>query len=201
LIFITFSSICDSKNGIISSATVPIIFIKVPTVILERNGFDSLNTNGVRTNGSVPLNVDILVCTANPYKLKVAENLKASLTELGFGVTITERETQEEFELALSEGLFGLYIGETVLPNNYRIDSFFVKDGATAYGVREEYYSQYEEYKNGTQNVNTFVEGFETEVPFIPLFYRKNVISVSDGVSGIDINEPYVSISDWKLEK
>ncbi len=169
--------------------------------ILERNGFDSFNDSGVRTNGSVPLNVNILVCTANPYKLVVAENLKASLVELGFGVTITQKATQEEFELALSEGLFGLYIGETSLPYNYNIDSFFKKDGATAYGVREEYYAEYEEYKNGTQGVTSFVEGFETEVPFIPLFYRKNVISVSDDVSGVDTVEPYVSISDWKLEK
>lgn len=169
--------------------------------ILERNGFDSFNDKGVRTNGVTSLNVNILVCTSNVYKLTVAQRVKAALEELGFGVTITEKATQEELELALSEGFFNLYIGETSLPDNYRIDSFFTKDGATAYGVQESFFTEYDGYKSGAVSTMDFVEGFETEVPFIPLFYRKNIISVSDGITGVDNNHPYVSISDWKSEK
>lgn len=168
--------------------------------ILERNGYASFNDDGVRTNGVSSLKTSILVCTENPYKLTVAQEVKASLEELGFGVTITEKDTVEEFLQALSEGFFGLYIGETVMPQSYNMDAFFTEDGAAAYGIKEELFAEYTSFTEGSLNTMGFVERFETEVPFIPLFYRKAIISVSDDISGVDANNPYSSISDWVLQ-
>ncbi len=169
--------------------------------ILERNGYNKFNDDGVRTNGSSSLRVTILVCTENEYKLAVAEAVKKSLEDLGFGVTITEKENLESFKLALAEGHFSLYIGETNLSYDYNLDEFFSDSGALSYGIDEAFFTEYVNYKNGTETTMNFVESFETEVPFIPLFYRKAVVSVNPNITGIDENSFYSSVSEWKLSK
>lgn len=169
--------------------------------LLERNGYTKLNADGVRTNGSSSLRVNILVCTANQYKLSVAEALKSSLQVLGFGVTITEKKTAEDFKAALKEGHFTLYIGETELPLNYDLTEFFSSDGELSYGIDSEFFKEYQAYKSGEGSTMTFVESFETEVPFIPLFYRRAIVSVNPNIIGFESGEDYASVTDWKVIK
>lgn len=169
--------------------------------IMERNGYYKLNQEGIRTNGNSALRVNILVCTENEYKLAVAEAVKKSLEDLGFGVTITEKATLEEFKLALSQGHFGLYIGEACLSYDYNLGEFFSSGGELSYGIDDTFFTEYESYKNGIDSTMTFVESFETEVPFIPLFYRKAVISVNPNITGVDEISTYYSVSDWKSSK
>ncbi len=167
--------------------------------ILERNGYTKLNSEGVRTNGSSSLKLSILVCAENQYKVTVAESLKTSLEELGFGVTITEKKTTEEYLNALKEGHYGLYIGETVLTSNCDLSEFFTKDGKLNYGIDEEFFNEFSLYRSGTDSTMTFVESFLTEVPFIPLYYRKTVVSVNPNLSGVTPgNDCYSDICNWK---
>lgn len=168
--------------------------------ILERNGYDKVNDKGYRTNGSNALSVSILVCSQNQYKLHVAEALKKSLTELGFNAYITEKKTTEDFKKALEEGHYGLYIGETVLTDNCNMSEFFTKGGDLSYGVEEEFFSEYSDYRSGKLSTTEFAESLSTNVPIISLFYRKAVISVNPNVTGIDeAGEVYASVCDWKV--
>ncbi len=168
--------------------------------VLERHGYDQINSDGVRTNGSAALRVDILVCTQNPYKLTVAENFKAQLEKLGFGVKIRKYEKTEDFVLALEEGHYSFYIGETKLTNNCDLSGFFSKEGKLNYGINEEMYEIYSMYKNGESNTKVFVENFSSRIPFLPLFYRKAVVAVNPNISGVgDSNSLYSSVSDWKM--
>ncbi len=170
--------------------------------ILERHGYDSFNGDGVRTNGSATLRVDILVCTENPYKLIVAKNFKSQLEKLGFGVKIRDYKKSEDFIAALDEGHYSFYIGETKLTNNCDLSEFFSDDGKLNYGINEEMYDIYSIYKNGETNTNVFVENFSARIPFLPLFYRKAVVSVNPNISGLgDSNSLYSSVSDWKMPK
>lgn len=175
--------------------------IQRAVAIIERNGYDKFNADGIRTNDSSALRVNILVCTQNEYKKGVAEAVKKSLETLGFGVTITEKATLEEFKIALNEGHFGLYIGETCLSDDYNLNEFFTSKGELSYGIDEAFFSGYESYRNGSDSTMTFVESFETEVPFIPLFYRKAIISVNPNITGVDESNTYASVSDWKVNK
>ncbi len=169
--------------------------------ILERHGYDKVNSDGIRTNGRNSLRVNILVCTKNKYKLTVAESVKKSLETLGFGVTITKKSTVAQFKEALKEGHYGLYIGEIELTDNYDLTEFFSKSGAVNYGIDTEFYGEYTEYKKGNLTTTEFLESFSTEVPFIPLFYRKSVVSINPNITGVDENNLYESVCDWKLPK
>lgn len=169
--------------------------------ILERNGYDQVNGDGVRTNGKNTLRVNILVCTQNQYKVTVAQALKKSLEEIGFGVTITQKKTPKEFTEALKTGHFGLYIGETQLAANCDLSEFFSKNGALSYGVDDEFFAEYSAYKSGVDSTTVFVESFSTEVPFIPLFYRKAVVSVNPNITGVkDGYNIYYDVCNWKVD-
>ena len=170
--------------------------------ILERHGYDQVNSEGIRSNGSTSLRVDILVCTENPYKVTVAENFKAQLEKLGFGVKLRKYEKSEEFILALDEGHYSFYVGEARLTNNCDLSEFFSKEGKLNYGIKEETFEIYSMFKNGESNTKVFVENFSANVPFLPLFYRKAVVSINPNITGLGNEENiYSSVSDWKMPK
>ncbi len=170
--------------------------------ILERHGYDQVNSEGVRSNGSTSLRVDILVCTENQYKLTVAENFKTQLEKLGFGVTLRKYEKSEDFLIALNEGHYSFYIGETQLTNNCDLSEFFSKKGKLNYGIKEDIYEIYSMFKRGESNTKVFVENFSANVPFLPLFYRKTVVSVNPNITGVgEGNTIFSSVSDWKMPK
>ena len=170
--------------------------------ILERHGYDSFNGDKIRTNGSAALRVDVLVCTETPYKLTVAENFKAQLEKLGFGVKIREYEKSEDFLAALEEGHYSFYIGEARLTNNCDLSEFFSQDGNLNYGINEEVFEIYSMLRSGETNTKVFVENFSANVPFLPLFYRKAVVSVNPNITGTgEGNSLYSSVSDWKMPK
>lgn len=157
--------------------------------ILEKGGFDKETAEGIRSNGSTSLRVTILVCSDNKYKVDVAEGLKTSLENIGFGVSISERKA-ESFIEALEDGHFDIYIGETVLTDGYDFSGFFSQNGSLNYGIDKEFFSEYDSYKKGETTVSQFLESFYTSVPFISLFYRNAVLSVNPNFENVEISGP-----------
>lgn len=153
--------------------------------ILERNGYDKVNADGVRTNGANSLWVSILVCGENQYKVDAANSLEKSLKRLGFGVTMNVAETAESFKAILDEGYFGIYIGETILSPNSDLSEFFTKSGSLNYGIDEKMFDSYAEYRTETGSLKPFIEEFSTNVPIIPLFYRNAVVAVNPNLTNV----------------
>ena len=103
---------------------------------------------------------------------------------------------------ALEEGHYSFYIGEVQLTDNCNLSEFFSQKGKLNYGINEEMYEIYSQYRNGEVNTKVFVENFSARIPFLPLFYRKAVVSVNPNITGIgDGNSLYSSVSDWKMPK
>lgn len=170
--------------------------------ILEENGYDKFTNDGYRTDGVNTLKLSILVCNENPYKKSVAEALQKSLATLGIKATISIKNKSDYLE-ALEAGYYEIYIGEIELPADGDLTEFFVADGQVNYGIAEKTFVLYNNFKNGDVNMTEFIEGFNLQVPFAPLFYRKTVISVNPDISGITTNEGdvYLSASDWQVNK
>lgn len=170
--------------------------------ILENNGYDKFTSEGYRTDGVNTLKLSILVCNNNPYKKSVAEALQKSLGTLGIKATISVKN-EEDYLKTLEAGHYEIYIGEIELPADYDLSEFFTADGAVNYGIGEKASVLYVDFRNGKKNMTEFVEGFNTTVPFAPLFFRKTVMSVNPAVSGLTANEGdvYLSVCDWKVNK
>jgi len=170
--------------------------------ILENNGYDKFTSEGYRTDGVNTLKLSILVCNNNPYKKSVAEALQKSLGTLGIKATISLKN-KADYLKALEEGHYEIYIGEIELPADYDLTEFFTAEGAVNYGISEKASVLYVNFKEGRSNMTEFVEGFNTTVPFAPLFFRKTVMSVNPNISGITSTEGdvYLSVCDWKVKK
>ncbi len=169
--------------------------------LLEDNGFNKVNGSGVRTNGVSSLNVSILVCTDNQYKVDVAEALKKTLKTLGFGVTV-DKESKKSYLSSLKNGYFDIYIGETVMTDGYDLSEFFTNSGTLNYGISTKFYGTFSDYFKGSLSMQKFIEKFYAEVPFIPLFYRKAVVSVNPNIDGVQSDLMlYKNIDSWKMTK
>jgi peptide/nickel transport system substrate-binding protein len=143
-----------------------------------------------------------LVCNENPYKKSVAEALQKSLATLGIKATISLKN-KTDYIKALEAGYYEIYIGEIELPADGDLTEFFVADGQVNFGIAEKTSVLYNNFKNGDVNMTEFIEGFNLQVPFAPLFYRKTVMSVNPDISGITKSEGdvYLSASDWRVKK
>ena len=171
--------------------------------ILKKNGYTTVNSDGVRINSSGgSLRLSILVCSDNQYKVSTANALKSALETLGFGVTVTEKKKAADFVAALKEGHYSIYIGEIKLGNDYDLSEFFTSSGSVNYGIKKDTYKIYTDYKNGTDSITPFIENFYTEVPFLPLFYRKTVASINPNINGASFEKSdlYASAGDWKMK-
>ncbi len=168
--------------------------------ILEENGYDSFDSEGYRTDGVNTLKLSILVCNNNPYKKGVAEALQKSLATLGIKSTISVKNSKEYLK-ALQDGHYEIYIGEIELPADGDLSEFFTLEGSVNYGIAEKPSVLYNNFKNGTSSMTEFIEGFYTNVPFVPLFYRKSVMSVNPKISGMNLTEGdiYLSVCDWRV--
>lgn len=168
--------------------------------LLEEHGFIKQNADGIKTDGAVSLRLSLLVCSDNPYKVGVAETVKQSLEALGIGVNIQKRNS-EDYVAALEEGYFDMYIGEVSLTADCSLKPFFKKNGSASYGISDAAAESYSDYLNGSTTVSQFVENFYMLAPFVPLFYRKTVVSVNPNITGCAANGNYLyaSVSDWQL--
>ena len=89
-----------------------------------------------------------------------------------------------------------------MLTPNCDLDSFFTEGGSFNYGIPTDMFSIYSSYKNGEIEIAEIIKNFESYVPFIPLFYRKDVVSVNPNISGVgESYKMYSTVSDWKLNK
>lgn len=170
--------------------------------IMANNGYDKVNADGFRTNGSNVLHVSILVCSKNQYKVDVANALEKALEELGISASVSERKTVADFKSALEDEHFGLYIGETQLTDNCDLSEFFTSSGSLNYGIDDGYFTRYSNYRAGKTTTEKFVKAMSVYAPVIPLFYRDAVVFVNPNVSGVDETKPiYSGVCNWKLSE
>lgn len=147
------------------------------------------------------LKIDILVNT-NSNKASVAQLVKQQLEAVGFKVTIN-KEKSTNYQSKVKNRSFNIYIGETKIPNDMNLSSFFTSKGATSYGIdldNSEAAAAYTDYLNGKKEIGKFVLEFSEEMPFIPLLYRQGMICYSKSLHG-DMQgytgNYFSNIEDW----
>ncbi len=143
-----------------------------------------------------------LVCSKNENAKTAAKLVKQQLEAAGFEIKLQAKK-KSEYLSAVRYGNFDLYIGETKLPGDLGLQSFFDEDGETSYGIDledEECAKSYGEYLEGESEIGKFIIDFSQELPFIPLLYRQGMIcyskSLKGDIQGYDGN-CFSNIEDW----
>lgn len=170
--------------------------------IMEENGFSSLNSSGYRKKGGIALTLRVLVSDSNPLKVSLAEALREDMKELGIKINI-DRQPRDKYLETLKSGGFDLYIGEINLCPNLALDSFFIKEGAVSFGISEQCFADYFAFKRSETVIGEYIESFYTEVPFIPVCYRRSVMSYDKAISGVETSfgDPYYSVYFWSVSE
>lgn len=151
--------------------------------------------------GKNALELNILV-SKNQNKLAMATLVKQQLEAVGFKVKITSIEFANYKEYVKAH-FFDIYIGETKIPDDMRLTSFFGKDGATSHGIDQansKATTAYKKYAKGEGELGKFLLEFADEMPFIPVLYRQGMVCYSKSLHG-DIQaytgNYFSNIQDW----
>ena len=146
------------------------------------------------------LKIDILI-NSNPNRLAAARLIKQQLEAVGFKVTIN-KASNKAFKSKVKNRSFDLYIGETKIPADMNLNSFFSKKGETRWGINLSGKSAkaYKGYLSSENEIGSFILSFSQEMPFIPLLYRQGMICYSKSLHG-DMQGYYdnyfSNIQDW----
>lgn len=168
--------------------------------MLEKIGFDKINTYGVRNNGRISLNLDMLVVEDNDFKRMAAQQIAKKLGALNVKVHVTTLP-KADFLNAVELGKFDLYIGEISLTPNMNLDAFFGGSGAAAHGIWNKTAADaYHGFLAGEMVFDAFMEAFNEDLPFIPLCYRRGIVASVKELQGAQqayVGDLFADIEDW----
>lgn len=149
------------------------------------------------------LKIDILT-SSNPCKAAAAQIIKQQLEAVGFKVTVNQ-EKSKAYKNAVKSRSFNIYIGETKIPKDMCLNSFFTSKGGTRYGINLENSKSakaYESYLGSESEIGKFILEFSEEMPFIPLLYRQGMICYTKSLHG-DMqsyaDNYFSNIEDWYI--
>ena len=147
------------------------------------------------------LKLDILV-NNNADRVAAAKLVKQQLETAGFAVTINQENNKGYYE-KLKYRSFDLYMGETRIPGDMSMTSFFTQKGVTNIGIdlaNSNTANAYNEYLSGDGEIGSFVLSFSQEMPFVPLAYRQGMICYSKSLQGDMqgyVDNYFSNIEDW----
>ncbi len=124
--------------------------------------------------GGNPLDLVLLCNEGNSFLRNTASLIASSLAPYNVNITI-QLMNSEDIEKAVKAGNYDLYLGEIKLPSTMDLSQFFTVGGNAAYGIDFQYITsdeEYQKYKSGEISLDSFIETFCTDMPFIPLLYR-----------------------------
>ena len=102
---------------------------------LEKIGYNSLDSNGVRKNAAgQKLSFQLLVNSANRLRAAAAQLIAKQLSEYGFKITVVEK-SYNDYIKALEEGDFQLYLAEVNITPNMDLSELVLEGGSAAFGV------------------------------------------------------------------
>lgn len=119
-----------------------------------------------------PISLTILVNSTNNMKIALAEQIKTQLIGMGISVDINKMPL-DEYNIAVENENFDLYLGEVKIPNDFNLDCFFANDGGADFGIDfSTIQKTYVLFKGGNASLQDFVSAFCAQMPFIPICYR-----------------------------
>ncbi len=130
------------------------------------------------------LTATFVVNSESAPKVKAAKMITKELRKIGIDVDLKILDFNE-YERAIKNESFDLYLGELKLSPNMDLSAFFGNGGNLRFGIDRTSASAkaYFDFAAGTINLATFKEVFSYEKPFIPILYRDGMACFSRELS------------------
>ncbi len=184
-----------------TNVKVPSYSTKKATQLLEKLGYTSTNSSGIRIKNRKAFTLKLLINSDNAYKELIASAVKSALQTVGIEIKIVRAKSISALTSKIKSGDFDLYIGETRLTNNMNISDFF-SSSVLSKGISEKskLSSAYKKYLK-TADITAFSKTFFNEMPFIPLLFRSGIVAYNGNITTEPVCTPtdiYSNIFDWK---
>ncbi len=179
--------------------------------LLIADGWSKAEWGYTRNTGEaiVPLKLEILVNTESAEKVEIANAAARYLSENEV-IAEVKAVPYAEYVNLINTKQFDLFIGEIVMPNGMD-PTFLVGSGGNYFTYSNVYMDTIISNMAKAQNddgikaaYTEFGKLFNDEIPFIPLFFRKESIIFDDEVSG-DIKPTFTNvyggIAQWYMEQ
>lgn len=169
--------------------------------LLDEAGYTSTN-DAVRADSSKKqLSLKIVVNKDNGFKFAAAQSIKEMLEKLKISVTVSAL-SEKDYRSAVASGKYDMYIGEVKLTENMSLSPLLKSGGSVAYGINTSGAAStaYTAFLSGSSDVNTFIEAFNADMPFVPLCYRSGLAIYTRTLkygNANHINDVYSDIDSW----
>ena len=162
--------------------------------------YDKFGVNLVDDEGE-QITLNLIVNSANNMKIAAAEEIKTQLINCGISVEI-QKMPLDEYNIAIENGNFDLYIGEVKIPNDFSLDCFFGSGGAD-FGINSKKLEvAYKNFISGECSLQDFVTTFCDENPFVPIAYKAADACANSSLEAditVSENDIYNGIENWSI--
>lgn len=190
----------------LKGCTAPTLSLKTDSAkeLLEEVGYSKINDSGARYNGDKVMSLTLLVNSENDFRRSMARGIQQALEKINIKVTLKE-VSYSDYSSAVKGESFDMYIGETELSNNFSLARFFSDDGGLKYGISEKSDTAriYEKYLAGKADMQSLIDAFSDDLPFIPLAFRQGITVCSDSIKNEIKTVPgdcFANIDEWTAQ-
>lgn len=164
----------DIKKDIYSSADAHTIFTE-----------HGLTLNGTKRYWNGKLLELTLICNNEDItRVRIANSVADSLRNMGFSVNVV-LYNWNDYKKVIASGEYDIYIAETTVPDNFDIRYMFSdKVVNTQTAASSVFNAALDSFYSGESDASTLFSAFNSEMPFIPLFYNRGALAVNRIVSG-----------------
>lgn len=171
--------------------------------IIEKLGYSSGSKNGIQSASENTLHFSLIVNNNNSFRVAAANKIAEDLRECGFKIDVIPMSA-EKYKAKINEGDYQLCIGEAKLSENMDLSAFW--DGFYKKSVPEnlKFFNDFKDYKAGNIDMNTLVNSFLNDMPFVPICYRVGVAAYTKNYTPDFTYAPfniYGNIENWEAVK
>ena len=176
---------------------------------LAKIGYTNKDEDGYYVSSSgTRASFSLLVNQNNPSRMIAARHISTAAKSAGIEIT-GEPGSFETYLSRIKAGHFQLYLGEVAIGLNMDIKGLVVPGGSAAFGVSDtsggssmSISGAVKSYEEGSLNLSSLSGVLLTEMPQIPICYRKGSLFYSDkiksGVNGLSC-DIYYNMADYKF--
>ena len=181
---------------------------------LSQMGYNKLNNGYYCNDAGKHLAFTLLVNSDNSSRVAAAKLIAAHCKAAGIEINVIERN-YGEYAAALNSGSFQLYLGEIKIRANFDLSSLVVAGGSAAYGISAGQTGENGEtaapsvcadminrYKKGECALSDLAGAFLTEMPQIPVCYRKGMLFYTSRIEGKatpSLSDIFFSFENYKF--
>jgi peptide/nickel transport system substrate-binding protein len=140
-----------------------------------------VGSDGIRMNNGKRFSLQLLYLNADTSKTTLYNKIVSDFKLSGIEIIPNEVKDKAAFDAALAAKNYDLYLGEIHLAPNMDISELLTGWKPAGGGLKPDsvILNSYNNFKNGSSDLETFLNDFDAEIPFYPLCYRSGIVAYS----------------------